>query len=260
MHSLVKSTAEPTATTEDLAVTTAATKSLVTVTTPSAPQPLSPIAELFELPGRIINAVLEIFGFTTSSDGNKTPFTLAPFNDLIFAVFRGVELLLGFDRTPPAQQVVPTETYTGPPTNETPTSGEAPTAPEVTATTEVSPPPGVTEEAAAAGTNPSAPPPPPGPQWAPTAEPTAPVAAATSRRPSRNTALVAGASVAAGLLLGIAGSQLVDDHDGRQGGRSDQFQGSDTQQDSRQPSSGQSGDGERHRAFHMVPDIGVPGL
>ena len=122
VHSLIaKPTAGPTATTEALAVTTTAAKSLVTVTTPSAPQPLSPIAELFELPGRIINAVLEIFGFTTSSDGNKTPFTLAPFNDLIFAVFRGVELLLGFDRTPPAQQVVPTETYTGPPTNETPT-------------------------------------------------------------------------------------------------------------------------------------------
>ncbi len=122
VHSLtVKSTAEPTANTENLAVTTAAAKSLVTVTTPSAPQPLSPIAELLELPGRIINAVLEIFGFTTSSDGNKTPFTLAPINDLIFAVFRGVELLLGFDRTPPAQQVVPTETYTGPLTGETPT-------------------------------------------------------------------------------------------------------------------------------------------
>ena len=70
------------------------------------------------------------------------------------------------------------------------------------------------------------------------------MAAASSRRPSRNTALVAGASVAAGLLLGIAGSQLVDDHDGRQGGRHDQFQGGDTQQDSRQPSTGRSGDGD----------------
>ncbi len=111
-------TAEPP---ETVATTTTAPRALVTVTTPSAPQPLSPIAELLELPGRIVNAVLQFFGFTTSLDGNKSPFTLAPINDLIFAVFRGVELLLGFDRTPPAQQVVPTETYTGPPTGETPT-------------------------------------------------------------------------------------------------------------------------------------------
>ena len=119
VHSLVAETTETAAATVAPSGTT--TRALVTVTTPSAPQPLSPIAELLELPGRIVNAVLEIFGFTTSSDGNKTPFTLAPFNDLIFAVFRGVELLLGFDRTPAAQQVVPTETYNGPLDDETPT-------------------------------------------------------------------------------------------------------------------------------------------
>ena len=97
------------------------TKALVTVTTPSAPEPLSPLAELLELPGRIVNAVLEVFGFTTSSDGNKSPFTLAPVMDLLFAVFRGVERLFGLDRTPAVQPVVPALTYTGPPTGETPT-------------------------------------------------------------------------------------------------------------------------------------------
>lgn len=103
------------------AVPQTVTKALVTVTTPSAPEPLSPLAELLELPGRIVNAVLEVFGFTTSSDGNKGPFTLAPVMDLLFAVFRGVERLFGLDRTPAVQPVVPALTYTGPPTGETPT-------------------------------------------------------------------------------------------------------------------------------------------
>jgi len=106
---------------ESVALPQTATKALVTVTTPSAPEPLSPIAELLELPGRVVNAVLEIFGFTTSSDGNKSPFTWAPITDLLFAVFRGVERLFGLDRTPAVQPVVPALTYTGPPTGETPT-------------------------------------------------------------------------------------------------------------------------------------------
>ncbi len=102
------------------------TAAVVTVTEPvvrtgpKAPEPLSPIAELLQLPGRIVNAVLQLFGFTVG-DGTKTPITFAPINDLLFAVFRGLERLLGLDKTPAVQQVVPTLTYTGPTTATTPT-------------------------------------------------------------------------------------------------------------------------------------------
>lgn len=91
------------------------------ITTPVAPQPLSPLGELLLLPGRLINVVLQFFDITTSADNPGSPFNFAPINDLLFAAFREVERLIGLDRTPPPQPAVPTLIYTGPTTRLTPT-------------------------------------------------------------------------------------------------------------------------------------------
>jgi hypothetical protein len=95
--------------------------STVETTTPSPPKPLSPIAELLELPGRLVNAVLQVFDFTSSADSPRIPNGLGPINDLIFGAFRELERLLGLQRTPAPQPVVPALTYTGPLTRPTPT-------------------------------------------------------------------------------------------------------------------------------------------
>ncbi|MCV7282218.1 hypothetical protein H7J88_21540 [Mycolicibacterium flavescens] len=93
----------------------------VEITTPVAPQPLSPIAQLLELPGRIVNMVLEVLDFTSYANSPTLPIGLGPINDLIFGAFREVERLLGLWDTPPVQPVVPTLVYDGPTDRVTPT-------------------------------------------------------------------------------------------------------------------------------------------
>lgn len=88
---------------------------------PPKPKPLSPIARLLELPGRIINAVLQVFDITVSAHGPKSPISFNPIDELLFAAFRGLERIFGLHRTPAVQPVVPTLTYDGPTTRPTPT-------------------------------------------------------------------------------------------------------------------------------------------
>lgn len=95
--------------------------SAVEVTTPTPPRPLSPIATVLELPGRVINAVLQFLDFTAGASGPRSPFNIAPINDLLFAAFRELERLGGLHRTPTVQPVLPTMTYTGPTDRPTPT-------------------------------------------------------------------------------------------------------------------------------------------
>ncbi|WP_342751296.1 hypothetical protein [Mycolicibacterium hodleri] len=73
------------------------------------------------MPGRIINTVLQALDLTTSVNGPKSPINFSPIDELLFAVFRRVEHVLGLDRTPAVQPVWSTETYTGPTTALTPT-------------------------------------------------------------------------------------------------------------------------------------------
>lgn len=98
-----------------------ATVSSTTKTTPKPPEPLSPIAKIAELPGRIVNTVLQVLDITVSANGPKSPINFAPINDAIFAAFREVEGQLGLTKTPAAQPVPPTMTYDGPTTGKTPT-------------------------------------------------------------------------------------------------------------------------------------------
>ncbi|MDZ4268067.1 MAG: hypothetical protein U1D00_20645, partial [Mycobacterium sp.] len=89
--------------------------------TPTAPQPLSPLAELLQLPGRLINALLQVFDLTESASSPPSPISFEPINNLLFAAFRELERLFGLDRTPPVLPSVPTLTYDGPTTAPTPT-------------------------------------------------------------------------------------------------------------------------------------------
>lgn len=91
------------------------------VTTPSPPRPLSPIAEIAALPGRLINTLLQALDLTVSVNGPKSPLNFAPISGMLFAAFRDVETVLGLRKTPVAQPIVATETYTGPTTALTPT-------------------------------------------------------------------------------------------------------------------------------------------
>ncbi|RZT17860.1 hypothetical protein EV589_2108 [Mycobacterium sp. BK558] len=94
----------------------------VTTETPPGPQPLSPLGKLLQLPGHLVNTVLQFFDITRSSQGPTAPIKIAPpINDLLFAAFREVEKWIGLDRTPPPQPPFPTLTYTGPTTAKTPT-------------------------------------------------------------------------------------------------------------------------------------------
>ncbi|WP_241474198.1 hypothetical protein [Mycolicibacterium neoaurum] len=94
---------------------------LVEVTTPAPPQPLSPIAALIELPGRIVNAILQFLDFTVAATGPRSPFHIAPINDLLFAAFRELERWAGLHQTPAVQPALPTMVYTGPTDRPTPT-------------------------------------------------------------------------------------------------------------------------------------------
>ncbi|MGV0736098.1 hypothetical protein ABQF35_07345 [Mycobacterium syngnathidarum] len=92
-----------------------------TKTTPEPPQPLSPIAKLAELPGRIVNTVLQVLDITVSANGPTSPINFAPINDAVFAAFREIEGKLGLTKTPDVQPVPPAMTYNGPTTGKTPT-------------------------------------------------------------------------------------------------------------------------------------------
>lgn len=92
-----------------------------TPSTPTPPQPLSPIAKLAELPGRVINSVLQALDITVSANGPKSPINFQPVDEALFAAFRRVEASLGLDKTPAAQPTPPPLTYTGPATGKTPT-------------------------------------------------------------------------------------------------------------------------------------------
>ncbi|MGK2866303.1 MAG: hypothetical protein ACSLFA_06610 [Mycobacterium sp.] len=115
--------AEPAVVTQLVAptVATALTSTAVEVTTPTPPKPLSPIARVLELPGRLINAVLQFLDFTAAASGPRSPFNIAPINDLLFGAFRELEKLVGLHRTPAVQPVLSSMTYTGPTDRPTPT-------------------------------------------------------------------------------------------------------------------------------------------
>ncbi|MGV0781141.1 hypothetical protein [Mycolicibacterium sp. XJ775] len=106
----------PTAKVAKVAAVTTTTK-----TTPKPPEPLSPIAKIAELPGRIVNTVLQVLDITVSANGPKSPLDFAPINNALFAAFREIEGQLGLTKTPAAQPVPPTMTYDGPTTGKTPT-------------------------------------------------------------------------------------------------------------------------------------------
>lgn len=92
-----------------------------TKTTPKPPEPLSPIAKIAELPGRIVNTVLQVLDITVSANGPKSPIDFSPINNVLFAAFREIEGQLGLTKTPAVQPVPPTMTYDGPTTGKTPT-------------------------------------------------------------------------------------------------------------------------------------------
>ncbi|KHO20236.1 hypothetical protein QQ44_27200 [Mycolicibacterium setense] len=106
------------------AIPPAAKVAAVTTTTkptPNPPEPLSPIAKIAELPGRIVNTVLQVLDITVSANGPESPLDFAPINNALFAAFREIEGQLGLTKTPAAQPVPPTMIYDGPTTGKTPT-------------------------------------------------------------------------------------------------------------------------------------------
>jgi len=104
-----------------LAALAATNNSVGTLTTPTPPQPLNPIAKIIQLPGRIINPVLQVLDLTVSQSGPKSPFNWSPISEALFAGFRRIEDMLGLSKTPTAAPVVPELTYTGPTSGDTPT-------------------------------------------------------------------------------------------------------------------------------------------
>ncbi|WP_179472880.1 hypothetical protein [Mycolicibacterium vinylchloridicum] len=112
---VVATTARKTTTSTALAVP------VTSPTTPTPPAPLSPIAKLIALPGHIVNTVLQALDMTAAVSGPQSPLDFAPFDNLIFAVFRRIEHAVGLDATPTTQPIPPTMTYTGPTTGLTPT-------------------------------------------------------------------------------------------------------------------------------------------
>ena len=100
----------------------AATVSTAAVdTAPITPGAVSPIAKIVALPGRIVNAVLQLVGITTSANTGPSPISPAPFAHLFFAVFRRLEHAIGLDSPLSGQPVPPSLTYTGPLDIPTPT-------------------------------------------------------------------------------------------------------------------------------------------
>lgn len=104
-----------------LAALSATTNTVGTLTTPTPPQPLNPIAKIIQLPGRIINTVLQVLDLTVAQTGPKSPFNWSPISEALFAGFRRIEDMLGLSKTPTSKPVVPELTYTGPTSGDTPT-------------------------------------------------------------------------------------------------------------------------------------------
>lgn len=104
-----------------LAALSATNNTVGTLTTPTPPQPLNPIAKIIQLPGRIINTVLQVLDLTVSQSGPKSPFNWSPISEALFAGFRRIEDMLGLSKTPTAAPVVPELTYDGPTSGDTPT-------------------------------------------------------------------------------------------------------------------------------------------
>jgi len=100
---------------------TSNTVGTLTTPTPTPPQPLNPIAKIIQLPGRLINTVLQVLDLTVSQSGPKSPFNWSPISEALFAGFRRIEDMLGLSKTPTAAPVVPELTYTGPTSGDTPT-------------------------------------------------------------------------------------------------------------------------------------------
>ncbi len=88
---------------------------------PITPGPVAPIAEILELPGRIVNAVLQLVGITTAAGTGPSPVSPEPIADLFFAVFRRLEHAFGLDSPLSGQPVPPSLVYTGPLDTATPT-------------------------------------------------------------------------------------------------------------------------------------------
>lgn len=104
-----------------LAALSATNNTVGTLTTPTPPQPLNPIAKIIQLPGRLINTVLQVLDLTVSQSGPKSPFNWSPISEALFAGFRRIEDMLGLSKTPTAAPVVPELTYDGPTSGDTPT-------------------------------------------------------------------------------------------------------------------------------------------
>lgn len=104
-----------------LAALSATNNTVGTLTTPTPPQPLNPIAKIVQLPGRIINTVLQVLDLTVSQSGPKSPFNWSPISEALFAGFRRIEDMLGLSKTPTSMPVVPELTYDGPASGDTPT-------------------------------------------------------------------------------------------------------------------------------------------
>ncbi|WP_306789586.1 hypothetical protein [Mycolicibacterium aubagnense] len=104
-----------------LAALATTTNTVGTLTTPTPPQPLNPIATILQLPGRLINSVLQALDLTVSQSGPKSPFNWSPISEALFAGFRRIEDMLGLSKTPTSAPVVPELTYTGPTSGDTPT-------------------------------------------------------------------------------------------------------------------------------------------
>ncbi len=104
-----------------LAALSATNNTVGTLTTPTPPQPLNPIAKIIQLPGRIINTVLQALDLTVAQTGPKSPFNWSPISEALFAGFRRIEDMLGLSKTPTSKPVVPELTYTGPTSGDTPT-------------------------------------------------------------------------------------------------------------------------------------------
>lgn len=109
----------PAATLSALTIAPAAVASTLE-TTAVTPQPVSPLAQFIALPGRIINAVLQLVGITTSATTGQSPISPAPIADLFFAVFRKMEEAFGL-HAPVVQPVPPALVYEGPLDTPTPT-------------------------------------------------------------------------------------------------------------------------------------------
>lgn len=97
-----------------------ATLSTTAVELAPTPAPLSPIAQVAALPGRIVNVVLQLVGITTAAGEGPSPISPAPIAELFFAVFRRIEEVIGLDQ-PVVLPTPPTMVYDGPLDIPTPT-------------------------------------------------------------------------------------------------------------------------------------------